>query len=214
MILTDLPYGTTRNRWDTPIDLPLLWKEFNRVIKSNGAICLNAQQPFASTLVNSNIKNYRYSWIWVKPQGTGHLNAKKMPLKAYEEICVFYKKLPVYNPQWREGKPYKVISGGGSSNYGEQHSVETVSDGRRYPLDVLYFNKDKEKLHPTQKPIELCKYLIKTYTNEGDVVLDCCMGSGSTGVAALEENRNFIGYELDEKYFEIAEERIKRICKS
>ena len=213
LILCDLPYGTTRNKWDTPIDLESLWKEYERIIKDNGAIVLFAQTPFDKILGASNIKLLKYEWIWEKPQGTGHLNAKKMPLKNHENILVFYKSPPPYFPQMLEGKPYTCKSGRGSSNYGEQVSVVTVNKGERYPVSVLKFNKDKEKVHPTQKPVALCEYFIKTYTKEGATVLDNCMGSGSTGVACVNTNRNFIGMELDENYFKIAEKRVKECQK-
>lgn len=208
MILCDLPYGTTRNKWDTVIDLDLLWSQYERIIKDNGAIVLFAQTPFDKVLGVSNLKMLRYEWIWEKEQGTGHLNAKKMPLKNHENIMVFYKKPPIYNPQMREGKPYTCKSGDGSSNYGAQVNVLTVNNGERYPLTVLKFNRNKQKLHPTQKPVELLEYLIKTYTNEGELVLDNCMGSGSTGEACLRTNRNFIGIEQDDNYFDIAYNRI------
>lgn len=208
MILCDLPYGTTaRNTWDSIIPYDELWNQYNRIIKDNGAILLFAQLPFDKALAMSNPKMLRYEWIWKKQQGTGHLNAKKMPMKAHENILVFYKKLPTYNPQMREGKPYTCKSGRGSSNYREQKSVVTQNDGYRYPIDILEFSSDKG-LHPTQKPVALLEYLIKTYTNENETVLDNCMGSGSTGVACIHTNRNFIGMELDENYFKIAEQRI------
>lgn len=209
MILCDLPYGTTaRNKWDCIIEFEPLWNQYERIIKENGAICLFAQAPFDKILACSNLKLFRYEWIWVKQQGTGHLNAKKMPMKAHENVLVFYKKLPTYNPQMREGKPYVCKSGRGSTNYREQKSVVTENDGFRYPLDVVEFQSDKG-LHPTQKPVALLEYLIKTYTNEGEMILDNCMGVGSTGVACVNTGRNFIGFELDPKYYEIAEKRIK-----
>ena len=209
MILCDLPYGTTRNKWDSVIPLNKLWKQYERIIKDNGAIVLFSQMPFSAELVHSNLKLFKYEWIWQKDNGTGFLNAKKMPLKIHENILVFYKKLPLYNPQMRTGfKPYKCKQGRHSTNYGayEQGHI-TESNGERYPIDIIKFKKDSG-LHPTQKPVELLEYLIKTYTNENEMVLDNCMGSGSTGVACVNTNRNFIGYELDEKYFEIAEKRI------
>ena len=208
MILCDLPYGTTaRNKWDCIIPYEKLWEQYKRIIKDNGVICLFAQLPFDKTLAASNLDMLRYEWIWEKQQGTGHLNAKKMPLKAHENILVFYKKLPTYNPQMREGKPYTCKSGRGSSNYNEQKSVVTVNNGERYPIDILKFKSDKG-LHSTQKPVALCEYLIKTYTNEGETVLDNCMGSGTTCVAAQNTNRKFIGIELDKEYFDIAKGRI------
>lgn len=208
MILCDLPYGTTRNKWDSVISLDELWKRYNNIIKDNGCIALTAQTPFDKILSMSNLSMLKYEWIWKKQQGTGHLNAKKMPLKAHENVLIFYKKQPTYNPQFTKGKPYVCKSGKGSSNYGEQISVVTVNNGERYPVDVLEFDYDKVKYHPTQKPVALMEYLIKTYTNEGDTVLDNCMGSGTTGVACKRLNRNFIGIELDEKYFNIAKDRI------
>ena len=209
MVLCDLPYGTTRNKWDSVIPLNKLWEQYERIIKDNGAIVLFSQMPFSAELVHSNLKLFKYEWIWEKDNGTGFLNAKKMPLKIHENILVFYKKLPLYNPQMRTGfKPYKCKQGRHSTNYGayEQGHI-TESNGERYPIDIIKFKKDSG-LHPTQKPVELLEYLIKTYTNENETVLDNCMGSGSTGVACVNTNRNFIGYELNEKYFEIAGKRI------
>ena len=209
LILCDLPYGTTQNKWDTVIPFDKLWAQYNRIIKDNGAILLFSQMPFGANLIMSNPKMFRYEWVWEKENSTGFLNAKKMPLKKHENILVFYKHLPTYNPQMREGfKPYTMESGKGSSNYGAYSSIHTENVGTRYPIDIIKFNRDKEKLHPTQKPVALLEYLIKTYTNEGDTVLDNCMGSGSTGVACVNTNREFIGMELDEKYFNIAKERI------
>ena len=211
MILCDLPYGTTKNKWDSVIPLNKLWKQYERIIKDNGAIVLFSQMPFSAELVHSNLKLFKYEWIWQKDNGTGFLNAKKMPLKIHENILVFYKKLPLYNPQMRTGfKPYKCKQGRHSTNYGayEQGHI-TESNGERYPIDIIEFKKDSG-LHPTQKPVALLEYLIKTYTNEGEIVLDNCMGSGSTGVACINTNRNFIGYELDEHYFQIAKERLEQ----
>lgn len=211
MILCDLPYGTTRNKWDSIIPLDKLWKQYKRIIKENGAIVLFSQMPFTAELVESNIKDFKYEWIWEKEQGTGHLNAKKMPLKIHENILVFYKKLPLYNPQWEYGKPYKATYSTHSSNYGKQKdNITTISDGRRYPKDIIKIKRKStdKHLHPTQKPVDLLKYLISTYTKEKEMVLDNCMGSGSTGVACKELNRNFIGIEIDKNYFEIAKERI------
>lgn len=209
LILADLPYGTTRNKWDSIIPLDKLWKQYNRIIKDNGAILLFGQQPFTSVLVSSNLKMYKYDWTWIKESGTGFLNAKKMPLKDSETISVFYKKLPVYNPQMRNGfKPYTAKKGNHGTNYGSDKGATTVSNGERYPLTTVHFSRDKDKLHPTQKPVKLLEYLIKTYTNDGDVVMDNVMGSGSTGVACANTNRDFIGIELDKKYFEIAKNRI------
>ena len=212
MILCDLPYGTTRNKWDSTIDLDKLWQQYNRVIKDNGAITLFAQTPFDKVLGSSNLKMLKYEWIWVKDNATGFLNSKKMPLKIHENILIFYKSLPTYNPQMRTGfKPYKCKQGHGSSswNYDENFGGHiTESNGERYPIDIIKFNRDKDKLHKTQKPVPLLEYLIKTYTNEGDLVLDNCMGSGSTGVACINTNRNFIGMELNEEFFTISKQRI------
>ena len=209
MILCDLPYGTTKNKWDSVIDLNELWTGYERIIKDNGAIILFSQMPFTAELTHSNLKLFKYEWIWEKDNGTGFLNAKKMPLKIHENILVFYKKLPTYNPQMRTGfKPYKCKQGRHSTNYGayEQGHI-TESNGERYPIDIIEFKKDSG-LHPTQKPVALLEYLIKTYTNEKETVLDNCMGSGSTGVACINTNRNFIGIELSEEYYNIAVRRI------
>ena len=229
LILCDLPYGTTRNKWDSVLDLELLWEQYNRVIKDRGAILLFAQTPFDKVLGVSNLENLRYEIIWQKTAPTGFLNAKKMPMKAHENILVFYKKLPTYNPQMTQGHPRKVSSKKsrtnsanrntkkslkGESNYGVfANEIEGYDLTERYPLSVQVFAKDqqKENYHPTQKPVALLEWLLKTYTNEGDLVLDNCMGSGSTGVACVNLNRNFIGMELTEQYFEIAKERIEKV---
>ena len=217
MILCDLPYGTTQNKWDSVIPLDKLWEQYCRIIKDNGAIVLFAQTPFDKVLGSSNLKMLRYEWIWEKTTATGHLNAKKMPMKAHENILVFYKKLPTYNPQKTTGHTpvhsYTKHQDDGS-NYGK--TVVGISGGgstERYPRSVQRFKSDKQKcaLHPTQKPVELLEYLIKTYTNEGDLVLDNCMGSGSTAVACLNTNRKFLGFELDENYFNIANKRLENI---
>ena len=214
MILCDLPYGTTQNKWDSVIPLDIIWEQYKRIIKDNGVIALFAQTPFDKVLGISNLKMLRYEWIWEKEQGTGFLNAKKMPLKNHENILIFYKKPPIYNPQMKKGKPYTLERNTFTVNYGKQvDMVRTENTGERYPLTILKFKRDKEKLHPTQKPVALLECLIKTYTNEGEIVLDNCMGSGSTGVACLNTNRRFIGIEKDEKYFEIACNRIKEVKK-
>ena len=209
MILCDLPYGTTRNKWDSVIPLDKLWADYMRIIKTNGAIVLFAQTPFDKVLGCSNIGMLKYEWIWQKTEGTGFLNAKKMPLKFHENILVFYKNLPTYNPQMSVGKPYKYKKDGiSSSNYGNSNGTDTIiNNGERCPKSIVEFQKDKG-LHPTQKPVSLLEYLVKTYTNEGETVLDNCMGSGSTGVACVNTGRKFIGIELDDKYFEIAKNRI------
>jgi site-specific DNA-methyltransferase (adenine-specific) len=183
------------------------------VIKDNGAIILFGQEPFSSKLRLSNSELYRYDWIWEKTKAGGFLNAKRLPLQAHEYISVFYKKLPLYNPQMEKGKPYtkKAVTNGDGKNYGKFNRVGTVNinEGTRYPRSVIRFSNDNHNsLHPTQKPTALLEYLIKTYTLEGETVLDNCLGSGSTGVACKFTNRNFIGIEKDDKYFEIAKRRI------
>lgn len=214
MILCDLPYGITRNKWDSIIPLDRLWERYKRVIKENGAIVLFSAEPFTSLLITSNIKWFRYDLIWYKTRGSDFLNANRKPLRAHENICVFYKKQPIYNAQKTEGKPYTSKGGGTtSSNFGKynaNHHTEN-KDGKRYPLSVLRFSGEpnRGKQHPTQKPTDLLEWLIKTYTNDGETVLDNCMGSGSTGVACVNTNRNFIGIELDEGYFNIAKTRIE-----
>ncbi len=211
LILCDLPYGTTQNKWDIPLPLDKLWVEYNRLIKDNGAVLLFAQFPFAAQLAMSNIKYFRYDWVWKKNVATGHLNVKKMPLKAHDQILVFYKHLPTYNPQLKKGKPYKEIHNCHCPNYGKQRIVLTTNEGIRYPQSILEFNREIG-LHPTQKPTALCEYLIKTYSNVGDTVLDNCMGSGTVGVACKNTNRNFIGIELNKDYFLIAQERIGTVA--
>lgn len=208
MVLCDLPYGTTQNKWDNCIDLSKLFLEYERIVKSGGVIALFSQQPFTSDLIQANRKHFRYEWIWQKSQGTGHLNANRMPLKIHESILIFYDRLPTYNPQFTEGKPYKTTYSTHSSNYGKQKdNITTINEGKRYPTDILKFICE-HGVHPTQKPVPLLEYMIKTYTNEGETVLDNCMGSGSTGVACVNTGRDFIGIELDENYFHIAEKRI------
>lgn len=208
LILCDLPYGTTHNKWDSVIDLAKLWRQYRRICC--GAIVLTGAQPFTSVLVYSNLIEFKYQWVWRKLQGTGHLNAKKQPMRNHEDINVFYASQPTYNPQMSIGKPYVCKSGRTSSNWGSQISVVTKNSGDRYPLTVQEFTADKLKLHPTQKPVALMEYLIKTYTNEGMTVLDNTMGSGTTGVACINTNRNFIGIEKDKKYYYLAKRRIRR----
>lgn len=223
LILADLPYGTTNCRWDSPIDLPSLWKEYKRVIKDNGAILLFAQTPFDKVLGASNLKMLRYEWIWEKTQATGHLNAKKMPMKAHENILAFYKKLPTYNPQKTTGHPRKVSKSyqrdicikrkeekyGNDYLYGKETSAPDYDSTERYPRSVLTFPTDKQtnNLHPTQKPLALIEYFVETYTNEGDTVLDNVAGSGTTGEACINLGRNFILMEKELKYYDICLER-------
>ena len=215
MILCDLPYGTTRNKWDSIIELDLLWEQYERIIKDNGAILLFAQTPFDKVLGASNLKLLKYEWIWEKTTATGHLNAKKMPMKAHENILVFYKKMPTYNPQKTTGhKPSNkaTLHRDCGSNYGKTKiGISGGGQTDRYPRSVQLFSTDKQKsaLHPTQKPVKLLEYLIKTYTNENDLVLDNCIGSGSTAIAAINTNRNFIGIEKELEYVNIAIKRIE-----
>lgn len=217
MVFCDLPYGTTaKNEWDTIIPFDKLWEQYNRIIKDNGAIVLWSQMPFTAQLIMSNPEMFRYEWIVEKTSATGFLNAKKMPMKAHENVLVFYKKLPTYNPQMTHGHQRKVskaehkVNCKKTTDYGE-HGLTTYDSTDRYPRDVLKFSWDKqnEALHPTQKPITACEYFIKTYTNEGDLVLDNCMGSGSTGIACRNLGRDFIGIEVSEEYFKIAKDRIE-----
>ena len=218
MILTDLPYGITKCKWDSVIPLEPMWKKVNELIKPNGAICLFGSEPFSSVLRMSNIKKYRYDLKWQKDQGTDFMLAKKKPLKDYEDIMLFYKKQPTYNPQMREGfKPWtKKDTGNNILKHLDKRLVQQQKESvgnKRYPISIIKFNREKTGFHPTQKPVALLEYLIKTYTNEGELVLDFTMGSGSTGVACLNTNRKFIGIELDEKYFNIAIKRLKDIEK-
>ncbi len=216
MVLCDLPYGTTNSNWDLIIPLDLLWVEFKRISKDNTAIVLFAQTPFDKTLGCSNLDWLKYEWIWEKSMATGHLNSAKMPMKAHENILVFYKNLPIYNPQKTDGKPYKGMGGKSKEDiYGKFGTERKGSlDGTRFPRSVLRFDNEIDRVHPTQKPVALCEYLIRTYTNEHAVVLDCCMGSGTTGIAAVNTNRDFIGIEKELEYFEIAKTRINEAIKN
>lgn len=218
MVLCDLPYATTRNKWDNALPLEKLWVEYCRVCKQNAAIVLFSQPPFDKVLAASNLALFRYEWIWEKPKATGFLNSKKMPLKAHENILVFYKKLQKFYPQGLKRKDVPTINkgsrgsgpkGAGGYNY-DRATRDAVQEFENYPRDVLRFSCDTEHLHPTQKPVPLLEYLIKTYTNPDDVVLDNCMGSGGTGVACVNTGRRFIGIELDSGYFEIAKTRIEK----
>lgn len=187
--------------------------EYNRIIKDNGCIALNAQQPFATDLINANRRYFRYEWVWDKRSTTGFLNANRMPLKRHELVLVFYKSLPTYNPQKVDGKPYVTKKRGLSTNYGNFSVGGTINNGERYPTDIVDIPQvrtgvDNKHIHPTQKPVKLCEYLIKTYTNEGETVLDNCMGSGTTAIACMNTKRNFIGFEVDKNYYN---EAIKRI---
>lgn len=210
MVMCDLPYGTTRNAWDSIIPLDALWSEYRRVCKKNAAIVLTTAQPFTSVVVMSNMAGFKYDWVWHKEAGTGLLNAKKQPLRDHESILVFYDSQCTYNPQFTKGKPYTCKKGGDTSNYNPSGQVVTVNEGTRCPKTVQFFQRDKGKVHPTQKPVALMEYLIRTYTNPGELVLDNTMGSGTTGVACMNTGRRFVGIERDENYFKIAEARIEK----
>ena len=215
-IITDPPYGTTQCKWDSVIPFKPMWEQLSRIIKPNGAILLFGSEPFSSALRMSNIKNYKYDWVWEKSKATNFLNAKKQPLRAKENILVFYKKQPTYNPQMTKGKSYnKGIRKKQTKDdvYGSFNQTEVKSEGNRYPRDVLYFKTaetEGKTFHKTQKPVKLMEYLIKTYTNENETVLDFTMGSGTTGVACKNLGRDFIGIEMDDKYFDIAKKRIEK----
>jgi len=226
MIFCDLPYGTTQAKWDSIIPLNILWEQYNRIIKDNGAIILFGTQPFTSLLIMSNIKMFKYCWVWDKNKPTNFLNAKKQPLRSTEDICVFYNKQPTYNPQLRdkekknirntkyENVSYSELYGKTIENWGYNQGREIPID-KSYPINLIRFinmgNNNVKRLHPTQKPLELIEYLIKTYTNEGNLILDNCCGSGSTLVGAINLNRNYIGFELDKKYYNIANNRLNNI---
>lgn len=217
LILCDLPYGTTQNKWDSIIPLDRLWSEYWRVAKPNAAIVLTAQTPFDKVLGVSQLAWLKYEWVWEKTAATGFLNAQKMPMKAHENVLIFYRGLPTYNPQKKTvGHERIKVDGRAKASHGSNYAKDAprsdVYDStERYPRSVVKFAKDNrlaENTHPTQKPVALMEYLIRTYTNEGDTVLDNCMGSGTTGVAALKCGRHFIGIESDPEYFEIAKNRI------
>jgi len=212
-IICDLPYGKTQNKWDSVIDLDLMWIQFKRITKPSSPVILFSQTPFDKVLGCSNLPMLKYEIIWEKTSATGHFNAKKMPMKAHENILVFYKKLPTYNPQKTKGHKRKTSKTGktyDSDCYGDETAKPHYDSTERYPRSIQTFSSDKQtkNFHSTQKPLALMEYLIKTYTNEGDAILDAAMGSGTTMVAAQNLNRNGIGIELDEAYFKIAQGRI------
>lgn len=214
MILCDLPYSTTQNHWDSMIPLDRLWKEYKRIIKDNGAIVLTAQTPFDKILGVSNLEMLRYEWIWEKTHSTGFLNANKMPLKAHENILVFYKKLPTYNPQKTQGHTpvhsYTKHTSDGT-NYGKTKTgIKGGGSTERFPRDILCFPRDKDRLHPTQKPVALYEYLIRTYTNEGDLILDNAAGLITIGCAAMNTGRRFVAIEKEEKYVILGRERLEK----
>lgn len=215
-IICDLPYGTTANKWDSIIPLDQLWQQYKRIIKKGGPIVLFAQCPFDKILGCSNLDWLKYEWIWEKENGTGGLNSNHQPLKKHENILVFseFSASPtgqpmVYNPQYVAGEPYKIKRDPKTSdNYGRAAGGVFVNDGKRYPTSIIEFDRDSDAFHPTQKPVDLLRYLIRTYSNEGDTILDNCMGSGTTAVACIKEKRHFIGFELNEEYWKKACQRI------
>ena len=212
MVLTDPPYGTTACKWDSVIPFEFMWNELKRIIKPNGAVVMTASQPFTTTLIASNMKMFRYVWHWHKGYSTGFANCNKMPMKSFEDVCVFYKKLPTYNPQGLVDSGKVNKRGSAQESMGKTGCVggEYTQIKTNYPTDEIRTKKERTQ-HPTGKPVALLEYLIKTYTQEGETVLDFTMGSGSTGVACLNTNRRFIGIEMDETYFDIAANRMN-VC--
>ena len=203
MVLCDLPYGTTQNKWDSVIPLQPLWEQYKRIVKPNGVICLTCQGMFTAQLMMSNAKMFKYKLVWEKSKPTNFLNAKHQPLRKHEDICIFYKKTPVYNPQFSEGEAYSkgIRKAQQTGSYGKFNPVLVESKGKRYPTDIIYFKTAESEgkvYHPTQKPVDLARYLIRTYTNPGDTVMDNAFGSGSFLVAAKKEDRNYIGIEKNE----------------
>lgn len=219
-VICDLPYGITANKWDSVIPLERLWGQYGRIVKDDGAMVLFAQMPFSAALVNSCMNMFKYEIVWVKTTPTNFLNAKYAPLRVHESILVFskgcaspckYGRRMRYNPQKWRSTPYRRSDlSSASSNYNKVYQFHNnCPDGSRYPLDVVYFSRDRQRLHPTQKPVALIEYLVRTYTNEGDTVLDNCIGSGTTAIACINTNRNYIGFELDKGYYDIAVRRIE-----
>lgn len=218
-IICDLPYGTTQCKWDTIIPFEPLWKQYDRIIKDNGAIVLFGSEPFTSELIHSNIKNFKYNWIWQKDKATGHLNAKKQPMRITETISVFYKRQCLYNPQLidkpKENIRPATVKRNNIQNYGkmDKQSVRTIPLDKSYPNNILKFRGcfgDKGRsYHPTEKPVLLIEYLIRTYTEVGELILDNCIGSGTTAIAAINTGRNYIGFEKDGVYFDVANQRVK-----
>ena len=212
MILADPPYGTTACKWDSVIDLPLMWEQLKRVIKPNGAIVMTAAQPFTTILINSNIKDFSYCWVWEKSKPVGHLNANRKPMNKHEDVVVFSERQPVYNPQGLVAIEPRVTNRTNTGGiYGSSAGKSSVRRFTGYPNTVIQFKSQNGEHHPTQKPVALMGYLIKTYTNEGETVLDFTMGSGSTGVACVNLGRKFIGIELNQGYFDIAVQRISEV---
>jgi len=218
MILCDLPYGTTKNKWDSIIDIDKLWEQYNRIIKDNGAIVLFGQDKFSAMMMLSQPKLHRYNLIWNKVLVSGFLNANRMPLRTHEDIMIFYKKAPYYNPQKFKGN--KNHSKGSmktdiNNNYGEYGKVDNTEllGDMKHPKSIITFEKPHPSIsiHPTQKPVELCEWLIKSYSKENDIILDNCMGSGTTAIACTLNNRKWIGFETDSKYIELANKRLEQI---
>ena len=213
MVLADPPYGTTACKWDSIIPLEPMWEQLKRIIKPNGAIVMTASQPFTTTLIASNMKMFKYCWVWLKSQAVGHLNAWRMPMRNTEDVVVFYSKQCIYNPELTD-KPIKNIRPitprtRKTDCYGDHDlNIHKCPPNKSMPATIIRFNNEQGTVHPTQKPVALMEYLIKTYTNEGETVLDFTMGSGTTGVACKNLGRNFIGIELDENYYQIATKRI------
>lgn len=211
MVLCDPPYGITRNAWDSPIPLAPLWQQYRRVLKPGGNVVMTASQPFTSQLVLSNVPWFKYSWVWEKNICSGHLNANRCPMKKHEDILVFGIGQTIYNPQMTNGKAYRMkrrpINDSGS-NYGTVTRTDTINEGSRYPVSVIQCDRETG-LHPTQKPVALFEYLIRTYTNSGDLVLDNCCGSGTTGVACQNLGRNCIQMELSPEYYQLAVSRLE-----
>ena len=216
MILCDLPYGTTRNKWDIIIPFEPLWEQYERIIKDNGAIVLTAAQPFTTDLINSNKKLFRYDLIWYKSLGTGFLNANKMPMRNHEHILIFYKNVPTYNPIMTKGKLRQKGNKGASTQegcYGKYKATQSYND-LYFPQSVIEISNGdntKENQHSTQKPVKLFEYLILTYSNEGDLIFDNCIGSGTTAEAAYNHKRNFIGFEIDKDYSTAAQKRMDAV---
>src|SRR3972149_6110788 len=210
LVLNDLPYGVTaRNPWDVILPFDELWSAWKRLLKPNGTVVLTATQPFASIAVMSNLPWFKYEWTWKKSKVTGVLNAKKQPLRQHEQVLVFYEKQPIYNPQGLILFAKTVKQGTSSFNYGKRGSQDVYQEFTNYPRSVIEIASEGKNVHPTQKPVSLMEYLIRTYTDEGGKVLDCCMGSGTTGVACAISRRRFIGMEMNAKYFQIATGRIE-----
>lgn len=215
MVCADIPYGTTQCKWDSVIDLPQMWEQIHRVAKANAAIVIFSAQPFTSVLVASNLKHWRSEWIWEKGNATGFLNAKKQPLRAHENIQVFYRRQPTYNPQFTHGHERKTSKRKtvNSECYGKALNLTEYDSQSRYPRDVQFFSSDKQfgNYHPTQKPLALVRYLIETYSNPGETILDFTMGSGTAGIACKQTGRGFIGIENDQVIFNTAKERINSV---